>query len=133
MSSKGEKPPISFVPGGTLRDSSFSALNPHTALQSTHVHHYHSSKYTLAAPLVSSRKRWHSFALGLVQRRIDDITVSQINRTLRSLLEGQGMLHPFLIVALWVVFAGVCSAGLFAIGRGNGGLIAVVIGEEMGQ
>ena len=44
---------------------------------------------------------------------------------MRFLLEGQTVLHPFLVVSVGVIFSGVCSSGLFSCGCCGGGLRAV--------
>jgi hypothetical protein len=61
--------------------------------------------------LINTLKRRYSLALILIQRMTHHSSVSQLDFTLRLLLEGQRVLHPFLVVSLGVVLSCVRAAG----------------------
>jgi hypothetical protein len=43
------------------------------------------------------------------------------------LLEGEGVLHPFLVVSVWEIFSGVCTAGFLSVCCGFGSLDAYLV------
>jgi len=49
-------------------------------------------------------------------------SVSQLDFTLRLLLEGQGVLHPFLVISLGVVLSRMSAAGFLSCSGCLGGL-----------
>ncbi len=70
--------------------------------------------------LVYTLERRNGLALGLVQRRSNDATVREVDLAMGLLLEGQSVLHPFLVVTVGEILAGVGTTGLLA-GSGSGG------------
>lgn len=72
--------------------------------------------------LVGTLERRDGLALVLVQRRANDTPVAELNLTLGLLLEGQGVLHPVLVVSVGEVLAGVGTTRLLTVGSGNGRL-----------
>ena len=65
-------------------------------------------------PLVHALKRRHTLTLCLIQGMAYHGSIPQINLSLRFLLEGQRMLHPFLIVSLGEVFSRVRTTRFLA-------------------
>lgn len=57
--------------------------------------------------LVCSLERWDSLALVLVERVHGDGSVAEVDLAVRSLLPGQGVLHPFVVVSVGEVLTGV--------------------------
>lgn len=61
-------------------------------------------------------------ALLLIQRSRNHRTIANVHLTLRLLLPRKTVLHPFLVVAVGVVLAGMCTTRLLAVRRRFGGL-----------
>lgn len=60
--------------------------------------------------LVHSLERWNSLALILVQGITNDSTVFDLNiRFIHIVLEGKGVLHPLIIVALRIIISEICE------------------------
>lgn len=72
--------------------------------------------------LVHTLEWRNSLALGLVKCVADDLAVGQIDLAVRLLLERQGVLHPVDVVTVGVVFTGVGTTRLLAVGGRGGGL-----------
>ena len=72
--------------------------------------------------LVYTLEGRHGLALVLVQGGGDDVAVANVDLAMGLLLEGQGVLHPLIVVTLGEVLAGVGTTGLLAVGGGLGGL-----------
>lgn len=77
--------------------------------------------------LVNTLERWYGLALVLVQSSARNSAVGQLGLALRLLLEGQGVLHPVLVVSLGVVLAGVCATRFLSGGGGLGSLNAKIL------
>ena len=80
------------------------------------------SNFDYASSLVYTLERRNRLALVLVQCRGNHFTVAQINLAMRLLLEGEGVLHPFLIITLGEVLTGVSTSGFLSVGGSGGGL-----------
>lgn len=66
-------------------------------------------------------------ALGLVQSRANNLSVAKLDIRLANVsLEGKSVLHPRVIVTLWVVLTGVGASGLLSGSGGNNGLNGVL-------
>lgn len=74
--------------------------------------------------LVHTLEWRHGLALGLVEGVRNDGTVTEFYLAVRLLLEGQGVLHPVVVVTVRVILTGVSAAGLFAVGSRDGSLSA---------
>ena len=72
--------------------------------------------------LVRPLEWWDGRALLLVEGVAVDGAVGEVDLAVGGLLIGEGVLHPFLVVTLGVVLAGVGTAGFLAVGGSNGGL-----------
>jgi hypothetical protein len=64
--------------------------------------------------LVHTLERRDGLALVLVERVADDAAVAEVDGALRLLLETESVLHPVLVVALGVIFAGVRATRLLS-------------------
>lgn len=64
----------------------------------------------------------HRRALGLVQGGGDNTAVGQVHLAMGGLLEGEGVLHPVLIISVGVILARVSATRLLAGGGSGGGL-----------
>jgi len=85
----------------------------------------------LIATLIRPLERWHSLTLLLIQRIHLHLPVPKLHLLVRLLLEGDGVLHPFLIVSLWIILTGVCSTRFLAVDGGFGSLNGA--GEEVAE
>ena len=57
---------------------------------------------TTASCLVDTLEGWDGLALVLVERRPDHVSVPDVDvRRVGVVLEGQGVLHPFVVVTLY--------------------------------
>lgn len=72
--------------------------------------------------LVYTLERRNGLALRLIQRRGDDATVRQVDLAVGGLLEGECVLHPFLVITFGEVLAGMGTTRLLAGSGGSGGL-----------
>lgn len=72
--------------------------------------------------LIHTLEWWYGLALGLVEGVGDDGAVAELDLAVGLLLEGQGVLHPVVVVTVGVVLTGVSSTGLLAVGSRNGSL-----------
>jgi hypothetical protein len=59
--------------------------------------------------LVFPGERRYALALVLIEGVHHDATVADVDLTLRRLLPSERVLHPVLVVAVGVVFTGVCT------------------------
>lgn len=76
--------------------------------------------------LVHTLEWRHCLALGLVEGVRDDGTVAELHLAVWLLLEGQGVLHPVVVVTVGVILTGVSATGLLAVGSRDGSLGTVV-------
>lgn len=77
------------------------------------------------ARLVNTLERWDRLALVLVQSVAVDGTVGEVDLAVRVLLEGQGVLHPVLVITLRVVLTGMGTTRLLTVGGSMCGLRTV--------
>jgi hypothetical protein len=78
--------------------------------------------------LVDTLEGRHGLALSLIEGRVDDAAVAEVDLAVRLLLPCEGVLHPVLVVTLGVILTGVGTAGFLAVGGSNGGLGAIYNG-----
>ena len=69
--------------------------------------------------LVDTLERRHRLALGLIERRSNNLPVPELNLTLRLLLPRQGVFHPVLIITLGVILTRVGTTRLLSRGGGR--------------
>lgn len=72
--------------------------------------------------LVYTLEGRHGLALGLVEGGGNNVAVAEVDLAVGLLLEGEGVLHPGLVVTFGVVLTGVGATGFLAVGGGLGGL-----------
>lgn len=72
--------------------------------------------------LVGTLEWRNGLALALVQSTGLDLTVAELDLTVRLLLPGESVLHPVLVITVGEVLTGVSTTRLLAVGGGSGGL-----------
>ncbi len=85
-------------------------------------HHY--APYFLFS---KSLERRNSLAFVLVQCRPDDLPVAQFDLTMGFLLERKGVLHPFLVISIGVIFTSMSTTGFLSVGSRHGSLRTTMI------
>jgi hypothetical protein len=72
--------------------------------------------------LVRTLERWNGLALCLIKSMGSNSTVPNINLAVRRLLPSEGMLHPFLVITVWVILSCVGTTGFLSVCCSFGGL-----------
>lgn len=84
----------------------------------------------LFSALVYSLERWDGRTFLLIQSVAYNSSVGDIDLAMSFLLEGQGMLHPVLVISVGVVFSGVGTTGLLSCGSSSSSLGSKIVRDS---
>lgn len=79
--------------------------------------HIVADSHTLSRALICSLERRYSLAFILIQSGASHGPVAKLNLAMGSLLPGQSVFHPVLVITFGVIFTSMGAAGFFTIGR----------------
>ena len=94
---------------------------------------YKSSALPRHADLVHTLEGRDGLALILIESGADDAAIAEVDLALRLLLVRESVLHPFLVVALGVILAGVGATGLLSCGGRGSGLGTIIVRQSLSQ